>query len=237
MKRLTAIFFSLTLALGLAACGSGASSAAQPASSSPVSSDAASSEASPASSAAASSETAAASSDDNEAGFETQSAGSTLVVYYSATGNTEEAAGSIANLTGGDLFELVPTDPYTSEDLTWTDPESRVSTEHDARVAGDTVTVDLEQIAPDNWDDYDTVFIGYPIWWGEAAWPVDGFVQANDFTGKTVIPFCTSSSSGLGESGTLLAEMAGTGDWLEGQRFSSGVSEDDVETWLNGLGL
>ena len=230
MKRLTAIFFGLTLALGLAACGSGASSAVQPASSSPVSSDAASSEASPASSAAAS-------SDDNATGSETQSAGNTLVVYYSATGNTEEAAGSIANLTGGDLFELVPTDPYTSEDLTWTDPESRVSTEHDARVAGDTVTVDLEQITPDNWDDYDTVFIGYPIWWGEAAWPVDGFVQANDFTGKTVIPFCTSSSSGLGESGTLLAEMAGTGDWLEGQRFSSGVSEDDVETWLNGLGL
>ena len=237
MKRLTAIFFSLTLALGLAACGSGASSAAQPASSSPVSSDAASSEASPASSAAASSETAAASSDDNATGSETQSAGNTLVVYYSATGNTEEAAGYIANLTGGDLFELVPTDPYTSEDLTWTDPESRVSTEHDARVAGETVTVDLEQITPDNWDNYDTVFIGYPIWWGEAAWPVDGFVQGNDFTGKTVIPFCTSSSSGLGESGTLLAEMAGTGDWLEGQRFSSGVSEDDVETWLNGLGL
>ena len=237
MKRLTAIFFSLTLALGLAACGSGASSAAQPASSSPVSSDAASSEASPASSAAASSETAAASSDDNATGSETQSAGNTLVVYYSATGNTEEAAGYIANLTGGDLFELVPTDPYTSEDLTWTDPESRVSTEHDARVAGETVTVDLEQITPDNWDNYDTVFIGYPIWWGEAAWPVEGFVQGNDFTGKTVIPFCTSSSSGLGESGTLLAEMAGTGDWLEGQRFSSGVSEDDVETWLNGLGL
>lgn len=230
MKRLTAIFFSLTLALGLAACGSGTSSAAQPASSSPVSSEAVSSEASSASSAAAS-------SDDDAAGSETQSAGSTLVVYYSATGNTEEAAGSIANLTGGDLFELVPADPYTSEDLTWTDPESRVSAEHDARVAGETVTVDLEQITPDNWDDYDTVFIGYPIWWGEAAWPVEGFVQGNDFTGKTVIPFCTSSSSGLGESGTLLAEMAGTGDWLEGQRFSSGVSEGDVETWLNGLGL
>ena len=230
MKRLTAIFFSLTLALGLAACGSGASSAAQPASSSPVSSDAASSEASSASSAAAS-------SDDNATGSETQSAGNTLVVYYSATGNTEEAAGYIANLTGGDLFELVPTDPYTSEDLTWTDPESRVSTEHDARVAGDTVTVDLEQIAPDNWDDYDTVFIGYPIWWGEAAWPVEGFVQANDFTGKTVIPFCTSSSSGLGQSGELLAEMAGTGDWLEGQRFRSSASQEDVTEWVDSLGL
>ena len=237
MKRLTAIFFSLTLALGLAACGSGASSAAQPASSSPVSSDAASSEASPASSAAASSETAAASSDDNATGSETQSAGNTLVVYYSATGNTEEAAGYIANLTGGDLFELVPTDPYTSEDLTWTDPESRVSTEHDARVAGETVTVDLEQITPDNWDNYDTVFIGYPIWWGEAAWPVEGFVQGNDFTGKTVIPFCTSASSGIGESGQLLAELAGTGDWMEGQRFRSSVSESDVQTWLDGLDL
>ena len=161
MKRLTAIFFSLTLFLGLAACGSSTSSAAQPDSSSPVSSEAVSSEASPTSSAAAS-------SDGNAAGSETQSAGNTLVVYYSATGNTEEAAGYIANLTGGDLFELVPTEPYTSEDLTWTDPESRVSTEHDARVAGDTVTVDLEQITPDNWDNYDTVFIGYPIWWGDA---------------------------------------------------------------------
>lgn len=228
MKRLTAIFFSLTLALGLAACGSNASSAAQPVSSSPVSSEAVSSEASPASSAAAS-------SDDNATGSETQSAGNTLVVYYSATGNTEEAAGYIANLTGGDLFELVPTDPYTSEDLTWTDPESRVSTEHDARVAGETVTVELTQTTPDNWSSYDTVFIGYPIWWFEAAWPVESFVQANDFTGKTVIPFCTSASSGIGNSGELLAQAAGTGTWLDGQRFSSGVSESDIRSWLAAL--
>lgn len=88
-----------------------------------------------------------------------------------------------------------------------------------------------------NWDEYDTVFIGYPIWWGIAAWPVDGFVQANDFTGKTVIPFATSSSSGMGQSGELLAEMAGTGNWLEGQRFSSGVSADSVREWVNGLGV
>ena len=160
-----------------------------------------------------------------------------LVVYFSATGNTGEAAGYIAGAIGADVFEIVPADPYTSEDLTWTDPESRVSTEHDARVAGETVTVELTQSTPDNWDSYDTVFIGYPIWWGEAAWPVDTFVQSNDFTGKTVIPFCTSASSGLGESGQLLAELAGAGDWMEGQRFPSGVTQRDVEAWLDQNGL
>ena len=160
-----------------------------------------------------------------------------LVVYYSATGNTGEAAGYIASITGADVFEIVPADPYTSEELTWTDPESRVSTEHDARVAGETVAVELTQTTPDNWDSYDTVFIGYPIWWGESAWPVESFVRANDFTGKTVIPFCTSASSSIGESGRLLAELAGTGDWLEGQRFPSGVTQRDVEAWLDQNGL
>ncbi|MCI8423258.1 MAG: hypothetical protein HFF50_06995 [Lawsonibacter sp.] len=89
----------------------------------------------------------------------------------------------------------------------------------------------------DNWDDYDTVFIGYPIWWGIVAWPTDSFVKANDFTCKTVIPFCTSSSSGLGESGELLAQLAGTGNWLEGQRFRSSVSAADVTEWVNSLKL
>ena len=89
----------------------------------------------------------------------------------------------------------------------------------------------------ENWDSYDTVFIGYPIWWGIAAWPTDSFVAANDFTGKTVIPFCTSSSSGFGESGQLLAELAGTGEWLEGQRFSSSVDESGVVEWVNGLNI
>ena len=81
------------------------------------------------------------------------------------------------------------------------------------------------------------MFIGYPIWWGIAAWPVDGFVSANDFTGKTVIPFCTSSSSGLGESGQLLEELAGSGDWQEGQRFRSGADEADVSKWLEDIGM
>lgn len=161
--------------------------------------------------------------------------GNTLVVYFSATGNTENAARAIAEQLNADLFEITPADPYTNADLNWNNPSSRVSTEHDTRVAGETVTVELTQTTPDNWSSYDTVFIGYPIWWFEAAWPVESFVRANDFTGKTVIPFCTSASSGIGNSGELLAQAAGTGTWLGGQRFSSGVSESDIRSWLAAL--
>ena len=159
--------------------------------------------------------------------------GKTLVVYYSATNHTEAVAGYIADATGGDLFELEPKEPYTSDDLDWTDADSRVSREHDDESLRE---VELASTTVENWDDYDTVFIGYPIWWGIAAWPTDSFVKANDFTGKTVIPFCTSSTSGLGESGELLAEEAGTGEWLDGERFSSGASEDEVREWVESLG-
>ena len=160
--------------------------------------------------------------------------GNVLVVYYSATGNTETVANYIAEATGGDIFEITPAEPYTSDDLNWTDENSRVTREHADESLRD---VELTTTQVENWDSYDTVFIGYPIWWGIAAWPVDGFVEANDFTGKTVIPFCTSSSSGLGESGELLAELAGTGDWQEGQRFRSSVSQEDVNEWVDSLGL
>lgn len=160
--------------------------------------------------------------------------GKTLVVYYSATGNTKEAAGYIAAATGADTLELVPVEAYTDEDLNYNDGSSRVVYEHDNP---DARAVELVEATVPDWESYDTVFIGYPIWWGIAAWPVDGFIAANDFTGKTVIPFCTSASSGLGESGELLAEAAGTGNWLDGIRFSSNVSEEDVQTWLDGLGL
>ena len=153
---------------------------------------------------------------------------------YSATGNTEEAANYIAQATGGDLFELEPVEPYTEEDLNYGDENSRVSREHEDESLRD---VELVADTVDNWDQYDTVFIGYPIWWGIAAWPVDGFVEANDFTGKTVIPFCTSASSGLGQSGELLADLAGTGDWQEGIRFRSSVSKEGVQSWIEGLGL
>ena len=160
--------------------------------------------------------------------------GKVLVVYYSASNNTKTVAGYIASELNADQFEIVPAKPYTSEDLDWTNPDSRVNAEHeDASLRN----VELESAAVENWDEYDTVFIGYPIWWAIAAWPTDSFVKANDFTGKTVIPFCTSTSSGLGESGTLLAELAGTGNWLEGQRFRSGAPQTEVQEWVRSLNL
>lgn len=221
MKKLTALLLSVVLVLSLAACGSAnkpASSTTQPETSAPAEQ--------PATEPSESSSTAPAESEP-----ETQpETGKTLVVYYSASGNTERVAKDIAEAAGADLFEIVPTEVYTSEDLNWTNPDSRVSREHDDESLRDVPLTTTE--VPD-WDSYDTVFIGYPIWWGIAAWPVDTFVKSNDFTGKTVIPFATSSSSGMGQSGSLLADMAGTGEWQEGQRFSSGVSSDDVQSWVN----
>lgn len=155
-----------------------------------------------------------------------------LVVYYSSTGNTKTVAKYIADEVGADSFELVPKELYTSNDLNWNDKDSRVCVEYDNP---DKRNVELTSTTVSNWDSYDTVYIGYPIWWGIAAWPVNSFVHSNDFTGKTVIPFCTSASSELGESGKLLAEMAGTGDWQEGKRFSSGASKDDVASWIESL--
>lgn len=225
MKKLTALLLSVVLVLSLAACGSAnkpASSTTRPETSAPTEQ--------PATEPSESSSTAPAESEP-----ETQpETGKTLVVYYSASGNTERVAKDIAEAAGADLFEIVPTEVYTSDDLDWTNPDSRVSREHDDESLRDVPLTTTE--VPD-WDSYDTVFIGYPIWWGIAAWPVDTFVKNNDFTGKTVIPFATSSSSGMGQSGSLLADIAGTGEWQEGQRFSSGVSSDDVQSWVNGLGL
>lgn len=225
MKKLTALLLSVVLVLSLAACGSAskpASSTTQPETSAPTEQ--------PATEPSESSSTTPA---ESEPGTQPET-GKTLVVYYSASGNTERVAKDIAEATGADLFEIVPTEVYTSDDLDWTNPDSRVSREHDDESLRDVPLTTTE--VPD-WDSYDTVFIGYPIWWGIAAWPVDTFVKNNDFTGKTVIPFATSSSSGIGQSGSLLADMAGTGEWQEGQRFSSGVSSDDVQSWVNGLGL
>lgn len=156
----------------------------------------------------------------------------TLVVYFSGSGNTKRVAEDIAQATGAALFELVPATPYTAADLSWTTPGSRVNREHDDESLRD---VPLVAQTPENFEEYDTVFIGYPIWWGIAAWPVNGFVKNNDFTGKTVIPFATSASSGMGQSGALLAEMAGTGNWQDGQRFPSGASRATVEAWVSGL--
>lgn len=232
MKKITGLLLSLILVFCLAACSGGQGK-----------DDMAEQPTGPANEAAAGEDASASPSDAETSGEEQDStsvsdtagtAGKTLVVYYSASGNTKEVAEYIAEAAGADLFELEPAEPYTDADLDWTDDNSRVSREHENE---DERVVELTAETAPDWESYDTVFIGFPIWWGIAAWPVDGFIKANDFTGKTVIPFCTSASSGLGESGELLKEAAGTGDWQEGERFRSGASKEDVESWVNGLGL
>ncbi len=168
---------------------------------------------------------------------ETPSESNVLVVYFSATGNTQRVAEYIAEATGGTLFGLTPVDPYTSADLRWTDENSRVVQEYEAKQAGTLEDVALTDTTVDGWEEYDTVFIGYPIWWYDAAWPVNTFVKANDFTGKTVYTFCTSSSSGLGSSTQNLADMAGSGDWRNGRDFRSSASETTVRSWLESIGV
>lgn len=225
MKRLFSLLTAAVLAVSLAACGSSASSAA--ATPTPTT------EPIP----APTEQSAPAESETTEtvgSTEETTTDGKALVVYYSATGTTKRVAQLIADAIGADRFEVEPAEPYTTADLNYSDKNSRVSREHDDESLRDVALVSAE--VPD-WDSYDTVFIGYPIWWGGAAWPMNGFMTANDFTGKTVIPFATAASSGMGDSGTDLAKLAGTGDWLDGQRFFSSTTADDIQSWLDTLGL
>ena len=155
-----------------------------------------------------------------------------LVVYYSAQNHTEAVAKQIAENLDADIFEIIPKDVYTTEDLDWTNSNSRVTKEHDDESLRN---IELETTDVPNWEDYDTVLIGYPIWWGIAAWPIDNFVKNNDFTGKTVIPFCTSSSSGLGESGEILEGYANGGNWRDGHRFSSSASDSDIKSFTDSI--
>ena len=170
------------------------------------------------------------------AGTATAAGGKTLVVYYSATGRTERVAEVIAKERGADIMKLIPSPDYTEADLDYNDAGSRVSREHDDASLREKIR--LQKAVPDNWASYDTVFIGYPIWWGIAAWPVDAFVKANDFTGKTVVTFATAASSPLGNSGKLLAEMAGgKGSWQDGMCFTGSLSDAKVTDWLKSLKL
>ena len=159
-------------------------------------------------------------------------AGKTLVAFYSAQGHTRRVAQTIADELGADLFEIAPEELYTDADLNWSDSESRVTREHEDESLRD---IPLAQTAPDGFAEYDTVVLGYPIWWAVAAWPTNRFASDNDFSGKRVVAFCTSSSSGLGQSVNLLAQAAGSGDWAGGMRFSSSAEEDEVRTWARSL--
>ena len=156
----------------------------------------------------------------------------TIVIYFSAQNHTKNVATKIATNLNADIFEIEPVEAYTEDDLDWTDSASRVSREHsDASLQN----VALKSVSVPNWDEYETVFIGYPIWWGDSAWPVDSFVKQVNFGNKTVVPFCTSHSSGLGTSDADLKAKATGGNWQPGHRFSQDATDAEIKDWTNSL--
>lgn len=179
------------------------------------------------SSEAASSE-ATKSADKTTAEQDTGNNGKTLVVYFSATGTTKGVAEQIAEYTKADIYEITAKDPYTDADLDWNDSESRTTKEQNDKTIRPEIGSEKLHL-----DGYDTIFIGYPIWWGEEPRIMDTFVESYDFSGKTMIPFCTSGSSGIGSSGDNLKANAGSGDWKDGERLTG----SDVQGWIDGLNL
>lgn len=154
----------------------------------------------------------------------------TLVVYFSATGTTKGVAERIASVTNADLYEIIPAEPYSSDDLDWHNSNSRTSIEmNDINVRPEIAS------EPISLDSYSTVFIGYPIWWGEAPRIMSTFVESYDFSDKTVVPFCTSGGSGIGRSGDNLKDLANSGNWLSGERLDAGISENKIQDWINEL--
>ena len=162
-----------------------------------------------------------------ESGSEAEAEKSVLVVYFSATGTTRGIAERIASLTGADLAEIIPAEPYTAEDLSYNDRTTRATVEQNTPDA-------RPEIANESpLDGYTTVYLGYPIWWGQAPRIMSSFVESHDFTGVTVIPFCTSGSSGAGRTGETLGEQAGTGTFLPSTRLSAGISDSDLQDWID----
>lgn len=170
-----------------------------------------------------------------------------LVAYYSDTGTTRGVAQKIADYLGADLLKIESENPYSDADLNWTNKSSRVVKEHDtifgSKGNGKATASDMKKVSSKvaassviDLSQYDTIFIGYPIWWGMAAWPVNGFVTQNDLSGKKIVPFCTSMSSGLGQSDKVLRDVAlGKGTWSAGKRFGTRASVGEVHGWIDSL--
>ncbi len=161
---------------------------------------------------------------------ETNTDRSVLVVYFSATGTTKGVAEKIASITDADLYEILPSEPYTSEDLNYSDKTSRTSVEQNDKSVRPEIGSDPVEI-----HGYTTVFLGFPIWWGEEPRIMDTFAESHDFDGITVIPFCTSGGSGIGTAESDLKDLAGSGNWIEGRRFGGNVSEADLQSWIDEL--
>ena len=155
-----------------------------------------------------------------------------LVAYFSATGNTENIAGHLAAILVADIYEIIPEVPYTDADLDYRNSDCRANQEQNDPAARPVITGSVE-----NMDDYEVIFLGYPIWWGDAPKIISTFLESYDFEGKTIVPFCTSGSSSIGSSADGLEALAGGAAWLDGQRFSGSASRETVQQWVDSLGL
>ena len=228
MKNLLTMAITLALLLGLTACGQvetqsnpGQSQTQQEGTSSVGEPSAPSQSTPPASSTPKAGESA-----------EETPEGGVLVAYFSATGNTEGIAQHLQAVLGADLYEIIPAEPYSDDDLNYNASDCRANQEQndpDARPAIDG--------SVDNMEDYEVIFLGYPIWWGDAPKIISTFLESYDFDGKTIVPFCTSGSSGIGNSAEPLADLAESAVWREGTRFAPGASQEEVAVWVDGLEL
>lgn len=231
MKKTITFLLSLLIVMSLAACGNSSDQTDQ--------ASAKSSSTENSTDDTADAETDETQQEETEEQGETKTQGETdiqgfriLVAYFSATNTTKGVAEHIANGLGADLYEIVPEEPYTDADLDYNDNNSRSTIEMndpDARPAISGSVKNMEQ--------YDIVFIGYPIWWGEAPRIVSTFTESYDFSGKTIVPFCTSGGSGIGSSATNLEQLTNGAEWLDGQRLNGSDSQETVMEWANGLGL
>ena len=243
MKKVITVLLSLLMILSLAACGNSASQTGQPSTEEkPVAGTVNDEEPAENRTDAENTDTSEGQTDELEnpkntdisenADIPEDTGTRVLVAYFSATNTTEGVAEHIANGLNADIYEIVPEEPYSDADLNYNDNNSRTTIEMndpDARPAISGSVEDMEQ--------YDIVFIGYPIWWGEAPRIVSTFVESYDFSGKTIVPFCTSGGSGVGSSATNLEQLTAGAEWLEGKRLNGSDSQDTVMEWVNGLGL
>lgn len=231
MKKVITVFISLLMILSLAACGNSASQIGQPSTEEKPAAGTANSE-EPAENTDTSEGQTNESENPENPDIPEEQGTKVLVAYFSATNTTEGVAEHIADGLNADIYEIVPEEPYMDADLNYNDNNSRTTIEMndpDARPAISGSVEDMEQ--------YDIVFIGYPIWWGEAPRIVSTFVESYDFSGKTIVPFCTSGGSGVGSSATNLEQLTDGADWLPGKRLNGSDSQDTVMEWVNGLGL
>ena len=234
MKKVITVLISLLMILSLAACGNSASQTGQPSTEEKQTADTVNSE-EPVENSANAENTDTSEGQTNESenpDILEEQATKVLVAYFSATNTTQGIAEHIANGLNADIYEIVPKEPYTDADLNYNDNNSRTTIEMNDPDARPAITGSVEDM-----EQYDIVFIGYPIWWGEAPRIVSTFVESYDFSGKTIVPFCTSGGSGVGSSATNLEQLTDGADWLPGKRLNGSDSQDTVMEWVNGLGL